>query len=106
MINYSSKRLYVRQIQISDHKKYIETVAEDEVMRYISGKGLTKDQAKAKFNSILKENAQDPRFGGFILSLRADQTFVGMAKFSKTAVDELEIGYMFLPKYWGARIGH
>lgn len=103
-MNFYSKRLHIRQIKIKDRLNYLQTVADDKVMRYISGKGLNPSQGEAKFQSILEENAKDPRFGGFAL-LTASEQFAGMAKFSKTAVDELEIGYLFAPQYWGQGLG-
>lgn len=105
MMTLNSKRLYIRQIQKCDQEIYIHTLSQDEVMRYITGQGLPLEKAKNKFNNILKENALDPRFGGLALFLKTEQQFIGMGKFSKTDENELEIGYLLLPEYWGQGYG-
>ncbi len=89
-----------------DFDQYYAVVQQDEVMQYISGKGLTIEEARAKFRSILGQSAAEEPLGYFKIYNDAE-VFIGDCKLVhyKHDPDLLEIGYILKPEYWGKGLG-
>lgn len=92
--------------QEQDFDEYYTIVQQDEVMQYISGKGLTVEKAREKFRSILEQGAAEDPLGYFKVYGR-DAVFVGDCKLVRYKQDPalLEIGYILKPEYWGQGLG-
>jgi len=90
----------------NDFAIFYSLVKEDAVMRYVSGQGLTEEQAHKKFASILEVNAQDPMLGYFKI-YHATGTYLGDGKmeWNKRDRTQLEIGYILKESYWGKGYG-
>lgn len=90
----------------NDFDLYFSLVKSDEVMRYISGAGLTKEQARMKFDSIIKVNDKHRELGYFKV-YNVDDLFIGDAKLESYVQDPnlLEIGYILKKEYWGKGYG-
>lgn len=63
----------------SDFNEYIKLVQDDDVMRYITGKGMTEEQANHKFNSILEKSSIHDDLGYFKVH-NEDDIIVGECK--------------------------
>ncbi|MGJ1408142.1 GNAT family N-acetyltransferase [Sphingobacterium thalpophilum] len=89
-----------------DFHMFRELVKDDEIMRYISGKGLTSKQAEDKFNAILEINAT-PHLGYFKVISLDRQLFLGDCKLVSYKKDPsvFEIGYLLQKRFWGQGIG-
>lgn len=89
-----------------DYDNFYSIVKEDDVMKYITGKGLTREQARNKFDSILKQNAADD-FLGYFKVYKDGNILVGDCKLVRYKHDPslLEIGYLLKPEYWGKGYG-
>lgn len=85
----------------SDFETYYSLVQEDNVMRYVSGKGLQVEEARLKFDSILEVNAQDDEIGYFKI-YNNEHKFIGDCKIEwyKHDRSKLEIGYLLKEKFW------
>lgn len=103
----------MQQIELSfgkyreeDYDDFYSIVQEDEVMKYITGKGLTEEQARKKFNAILQLNAENDLLGYFKVYTEGD-ILVGDCKLVPYKHDAslLEIGYLLKPQYWGKGYG-
>jgi len=90
----------------ADFDDYQHLVADGEVMQYISGNGLTANEARSKFDSILLVNETEEHLGYFKV-LDAGGVFIGDAKLERYKHDTsfLEIGYILKQKYWGQGFG-
>ncbi len=90
----------------NDFAIFHSLVKEDAVMRYVSGQGLTEEQAQEKFASILEVNAQDPMLGYFKI-YNATGAYLGDGKmeWNKRDRTQLEIGYILKESYWGKGYG-
>lgn len=99
-------RLSFSRYTAQDFEQYYSVVQQDEVMRYISGKGLNTQQAREKFCSILEQSAAEDPLGYFKI-YNEGQLFVGDCKLVHYKHDPalLEIGYILKPEYWGKGIG-
>jgi len=88
-----------------DFGNYKQLVKDDEVMKYISGSGLSEDEAKLKFDSILAVNSQDSMLGTYKI-LNAEDVFIGDCKIVRYFSDNvsLEIGYILKKDFW--RLGY
>lgn len=86
----------------SDFDAYYSLVKNDEVMRYISGKGLTEDGARTKFDSMLKLNEAGIDIGYYKV-YNAESVWIGDAKLEWYRKDKnvLEVGYILSPEFWG-----
>lgn len=99
-------RLTFSKYQEADFDAYYAIVQQDKVMRYISGKGLTIEKARAKFRSILQQGAAEDPLGYFKV-YDEHNVFIGDCKLVryKQDVSLLEIGYILKPEYWGSGLG-
>jgi Acetyltransferases, including N-acetylases of ribosomal proteins len=102
----SDSKLSFSKYEAQDFDSYYSIVKQDEVMRYISGKGLTIGQAQAKFLSILQQGLAEESLGYFKVS-KEDGVLIGDCKLVQYKLDPsiLEIGYILKPEYWGKGYG-
>lgn len=89
-----------------DFMLFKELVKDDEIMKYISGKGLTAEQAEKKFASILDINT-DPLLGYFKVIDPESQLFLGDCKLVNYKKDPtvFEIGYLLQKEFWRKGLG-
>lgn len=111
MIYY--KENFMQQMELSfakyreeDYDDFYSIVQEDDVMKYITGKGLSREQARNKFNAILQLNAADELLGYFKVFI-AGNVLIGDCKLVPYKHDPalLEIGYLLKSEYWGKGYG-
>jgi len=94
-------RLIFDKFKKSDFINYFSLVKNPDVMRMITGKPLSEEEARSKFSTILQVNKAHKEIGYFIVRKLADQQFIGLAKIVITQEKEAEIGYSLLPEHWG-----
>jgi len=89
-----------------DFTDFQDLVKEDDVMKYITGKGLSNAQARKKFESILELN-QDPDLGYFKVIEADTQKLLGDCKLVNYKKDAtvFEIGYLLRKEHWGKGLG-
>lgn len=97
--------IQLKKFQTNDFQVYFDTVKDDEVMKFITGKGLTEKEAETKFNSILNLNSENKDLGYFIVY--KGKTVLGECKLVNDEKDttQFEIGYILKKEYWGRGIG-
>jgi RimJ/RimL family protein N-acetyltransferase len=81
-------------------------IGDDRVMAMITGKGLSRDEAKARFERLLGYNQLHAHLGAFKILDAETAEFIGLAKLViKSAGDEeAELGYAIRPDFWGRRV--
>lgn len=102
----NDSKLSFSKYQEKDFDNYYSIVQQDEVMQYISGKGLTVEQARAKFSSILEQGAAEDPLGYFKV-YNEEAVLIGDCKLVHYKHDSslLEIGYILKPEYWSKGLG-
>jgi len=106
-----SKRLtYIRYIN-SHFDEYKRQAIDYEVMKYISGKACTEDEAKEKWLKIMKANSIDDILGYYSVRRIENNEVIGLAKLvyhgSEKGLPEgkengtAEVGYSLFPEFWG-----
>lgn len=96
-----SDRLTYTKYEPEDFEHYAALMMHDDVMRYITGKGLTRLAARERFKRVLKDNASHPETGWFAVHLLDTQDLIGLAKLVDFGAGRAEVGYALLPEYWG-----
>lgn len=90
----------------TDFSTFYGLVKEDKLMRYISGKGLSEEEALKKFDFILKTNAENDAIGFFkIHSSTGEFMGDGKLEWNKRDKTKLEIGYILIESFWGKGFG-
>jgi len=89
-----------------DFDAFHDLVKADDVMKYITGKGLSAGQARKKFDSILEIN-QDPDLGYFKVIEADTLKLLGDCKLVNYKKDPsvFEIGYLLRKEHWGKGLG-
>lgn len=97
--------LIFRKFDREDFIRYLDLVGSYEVMKQITGKTLTKNQALRRFREIILINKRYFEIGYYAVSLRRTKQFIGLGKIVLTNGNEAEIGYSLLPEFWGKGYG-
>lgn len=89
-----------------DFPDYYSLVQNDEVMRYITGKGMAEDQAREKFTSIMQINEGHDLLGYFKV-VDEETGFMGECKLVWYKYDRslLEVGCLLKGAFWGKGLG-
>lgn len=89
-----------------DFHDYCSLVADDQVMKYITGKGMSKEQAREKFTSIMQINEENDLLGYFkVIDYNAG--LIGDCKLVRYKYDcsALEIGCLLKQVFWKKGFG-
>ncbi len=99
--------IILKKYSPADFGAYFSLVKSDNVMRYITGKGLSEVAASATFERFLKTNRLDPRLGHFQVIDSSTGTHLGECKLVNYQKDEsvFEIGYLLKEQLWGKGYG-
>lgn len=100
-----SERLSYHKFTRADADDYMSWYTNDEVMKHITGRGLTQEEAEARFKVALGINELHDDAGFFAVRKRGSDKFVGIAKFVYIEPNEAEVGYGMLPEFWGKGYG-
>lgn len=95
-------RIAFRKYRPDDFEAYYSLVKSDQVMRYITGKGLSRTTAGITFDRFLETNRLDCRLGHFkVVDLEAGVP-IGECKLVRYKKDEsvFEIGYLLAEPFW------
>lgn len=102
----NENKIFYSKYTPQDFGIYKTLVYDDDLMRYITGKALTEEQAQRKFKSILEINHQEEKLGYFKVHT-VTNAFIGDCKLERYKYDPsiLEIGYILKKEYWGKGYG-
>jgi [ribosomal protein S5]-alanine N-acetyltransferase len=100
-----SERLILKKVEEQDRAHYVPQVMIDNVMRYITGKGLSEKEAHERFDLALDFGLINPDFGIFSVWLKDTSTYIGLARMKLDDDDSVEIGYNILEDFWGKGYG-
>ncbi|MDM1296977.1 GNAT family N-acetyltransferase [Empedobacter falsenii] len=100
------KKIRFEKYKPTDFNNFFKLVQDDEVMKYISGKGLNEEQANHKFTSILEKGEADENLGFFKVYDENDN-LLGDCKlvYNKHIENSLEIGYLLKKEFWRKGFG-
>ncbi|PWG06779.1 GNAT family N-acetyltransferase [Polaribacter aquimarinus] len=95
-----SKRLIIRDIQISDASFYFELFNDPDWIRFISDKNLKSvDETEKYLKKMKTENSKLGGLGFFTVVLKSTQELIGTSTaLQRESLNFVDIGYGFLPK--------
>ncbi len=101
MFIFETTRLTVRQYSMDDIEYFFSLNSNPETMRYIRPVRTMEECTR-----ILKKNieyyAAHPQLGGWAAFEKESQTYIGsLAIFPIGETEKIQIGYSFLPPFWG-----
>ncbi|MEO1262351.1 MAG: GNAT family N-acetyltransferase [Bacteroidota bacterium] len=99
---FETPRLIVRNLESADFSPFYQMQGNPNVMRYTTGRPDTEKEARNSLKKCMDHYAlPDNDFWVWAIERKTDGAFVGTA----AIVEENEIGYRFLEKYWGNGYG-
>ena len=100
-----SERLILKKVEAQDRAHYVPQVMTDNVMRYITGKGLSEKEAHERFDLALQFGLINPNFGIFSVWSKEAPQYLGLARMKLDEDGSVEIGYNLLEDFWGKGYG-
>jgi [ribosomal protein S5]-alanine N-acetyltransferase len=100
-----SERLILKKVEAQDRAYYVPQVMTDNVMRYITGKGLLEKEAHERFDLAMQFGLINPDFGIFSVWLKDTSTYIGLARMKLDDDGSVEIGYNLLEEFWSKGYG-
>jgi ribosomal-protein-alanine N-acetyltransferase len=97
-----TERSCIRQLQESDFEGYFLLENNPAVMRYISGKPRSREEARLRFAKQRLEYPRDPGFGMWAITLKGTQQIIGTACLNFIKDTSIrQIGYKLSPSAQG-----
>ncbi|MCE9687772.1 GNAT family N-acetyltransferase [Shewanella sp. AS16] len=103
-----TERLILRQFTEDDVEAIFQLNSIPEVLTYIPGDAFSsREQAATLLREVIFANYQEFGYGRWAVEHKADNKVIGFCgpKYI-TEFEEVELGYRYLPAYWGQGIGH
>ena len=86
-----------------DQDKYYSLCRNENVMKFVTGHALSREESDKMFQEFLIENNNDNYFGRYFIEERLTGALIGAVKLDKIW-NEIEIGYRIMEEYWGKGI--
>lgn len=106
-VKLESDRLLIRPFKIGDEQAILELNSNSLVQKYTGDTLLTtKEQAEDVLHNIILKDYEIYGYGRFAVIHKPDQKLIGFTgiKYLPEANGESDLGYRFLPEYWGKGI--
>ncbi len=100
-MNLESQRLTYLKFTEDQYDNYVKWYTDADVMKYITGRPLTLEEAKVRFDKALLNNKEHEGMGLYAISHKQSERFAGIAKFALLEAGQAEVGYGFLTDFWG-----
>ncbi len=99
---FQTTRLKIRNLQLSDFSPFHEMHSNPNVMRYTTGRPWTEKENRESIQKCISSYSKpDNNFWVWGVERKSDSVFIGTC----AIVEDNEIGYRFLEKYWGNGYG-
>jgi RimJ/RimL family protein N-acetyltransferase len=95
-----TNRFVLSKATAGDREKYYRLSSNANVMKYVTGFALTREESDAMLDDFLQEQHPDSRLGRYIIEDRFSGELVGIAKLDLYGND-VEIGYRVMEEFWG-----
>lgn len=99
---FKTERTIVRQFQATDFEEYFKLESNPEVMKYITVKPRTRQEAEERFNQKRDEYRKDPGFGLWAVCFHDQNKLIGTANLNFIPGTSIrQIGYIITPEQQG-----
>lgn len=101
-----TKRLILRKIHEKDFERFNLMQSDIKVMQFTTMRALTLEENQRQFYNLIDGyEHEDPELLVWAIETKEDP-FIGTAALVKLNQEQWEIGFRFLPEYWGNGFGH
>ncbi|PMM64342.1 GNAT family N-acetyltransferase [Vibrio splendidus] len=102
---FETERLYARSLKKSDFHDFHELQSDDEVMKYVTGHGLSKEENLKQLTATINRYSEvESTFLVWAVVNKCDDSFIGTCAIIG-GKNCSEIGYRFLKHSWGNGFG-
>lgn len=98
-----SDRIRYRKFTAKDLPTYLSMITSDEIMKFITKRGLTKKEGTKRFEKVMEQTNRHPDFGYFFAYRKEDNKLLGLVKLVEFARNDFELGYALFPDFWGQK---
>ncbi|MCE7043517.1 GNAT family N-acetyltransferase [Dyadobacter sp. CY312] len=95
-----TNRFILTKMVDGDQEEYYSLSCNEEVMKFVTGYALTREESDEMFKVFLLENVLDVNLGRYFVREKVTGTLIGAAKLDKVG-EEIEVGYRIRQEYWG-----
>ena len=95
-----TEHFVLTKMTAGDGDKYFRLSNNANVMKYVTGYSLTREESDDMLKSFLEEYGMDTYLGRYLIEDRFSGELVGAAKLDKIG-SAIEIGYRVMEEYWG-----
>ncbi|MEI4801584.1 GNAT family N-acetyltransferase [Bacillus sp. FJAT-51639] len=100
-------QLIFKKFEVTDFNDYFQLVSNEQVMAQITERAIPLEEAQVNYQKLLERNEKYELYGSYKVYNRVTDEFIGLGHvtLNEHKIEEAEIGYMILPKYWGKGYG-
>ncbi|WP_353721849.1 GNAT family N-acetyltransferase [Dyadobacter sp. 676] len=95
-----TERFVLTKMTAADGDKYFRLSNNDNVMKYVTGYSLTREESDKMLAEFLQEYGMDTYLGRYLIEDRYSGELIGAAKLDKVG-PAIEIGYRVMEEFWG-----
>lgn len=95
-----TERFILTKMTAGDGDKYFRLSNNDNVMKYVTGYSLTREESDHMLRGFLEEYGMDTYLGRYLIEDRFSGELIGAAKLDKVG-QAVEIGYRVMEEFWG-----
>ncbi|TDE16805.1 GNAT family N-acetyltransferase [Dyadobacter psychrotolerans] len=99
----TTKRFGLFRMADGDQERYYSLSCNENVMKFVTGYALSRDESDEMFQGYLLENDIDEHLGRYFIEDRLNNELIGAAKLDSIG-EEIEIGYRIQEVHWGKGI--
>jgi RimJ/RimL family protein N-acetyltransferase len=96
----NTRRFVLSKLTAADGDKYFRLSNNPNVMKYVTGFALSRQESDQMLMELVDENALHPWFGRYIIESVTSGELVGIAKLDQHG-KVVEIGYRVMEEFWG-----
>ncbi|MCF0074541.1 GNAT family N-acetyltransferase [Dyadobacter sp. CY261] len=99
-----TEHFVLTKMTASDGDKYYRLSNNENVMKYVTGYSLTREESDRMLAGFLEEHGMDTYLGRYLIEDRHSGELIGAAKLDKIGA-AIEIGYRIMEEFWGRGVG-
>jgi RimJ/RimL family protein N-acetyltransferase len=98
-----TRRFVLTKLTVADGDKYFRLSNNPNVMKYVTGFALSREESDQMLLDLVGENELHPWFGRYIIEDSTSDELVGVAKLDQHG-KAVEIGYRVMEEFWGTGV--
>ncbi len=100
----TTERLLLDKFTLEGRDRFMAVYMNGQVMKYITGRALTSEEADTRFLKAIEINNLDNGTGYYSVYTKEGNKYIGLAKLVPPDLQDpscLELGFCLFPEFWG-----